>query len=84
MASKLLDEVKTLAKLTDTEAQKFGAFLDAWFTKHFTGNRISADTDTYNLCHAAKEELKAAVVPTAPAPEVTPAASPSVTPSANP
>lgn len=32
--------------------------IEAWFVKHFTGNRISADTDTYNICHAAKEDLK--------------------------
>ena len=67
MATKLSDEIKALSKLTESEVQKIHAAIDAWFVKHFYGNSISQDEVKFNLCHAAKEDLKTIV---APAPEV--------------
>ena len=77
--AKLLDEVKTLAKLTEAEVAKVHAAIDAWFVKHFHGNSISADTDKFNMCQAAKEDLKTIVTPPVVAASSAPAADASAT-----
>lgn len=60
--SKVEDEVKTGVKKVEAklsaEVQKVHAIIEAWFVRHFHGNKISGDTDSYNICHAAKEDLK--------------------------
>ncbi len=61
--AKLIDEVKALAKLAEADVQKIHAAIDAWFVKHFHGNSIAADTDKYNICQAAKEDLKTIIAP---------------------
>lgn len=66
--AKLIDEVKTLGKLTEAEVAKIHTAIDAWFVKHFHGNRVAADTETFNLAHAAKEDLKTIVAPVATTP----------------
>jgi hypothetical protein len=34
------------------------ALIDAWFATHFSNSIVSRDTETFNLVHAAKEDLK--------------------------
>lgn len=60
--SKVETEIKTGVKKAEAkisaEVQKIHAIIEAWFAKHFHGNKISGDTDSYNIAHAAKEDLK--------------------------
>ena len=63
------DEVNTLETDAETEVETGVAdaenevlatdtAVDAWFVRFFHGSKIAAETDLYNLCHGAKEELK--------------------------
>lgn len=62
---KVEDEIKAVETKVSAEVAAIHAKIDAWFVKHFHGNRISQDTDSFNICHAAKEDLKTIVAPVA-------------------
>jgi hypothetical protein len=32
--------------------------IEAWFRTHFHNSRIAQDTESYNIAHSAKEDLK--------------------------
>lgn len=42
----------------DNREQKVNAEIDSWFDDSFRGTSLGNDTDTWNLVHGAKEELK--------------------------
>jgi hypothetical protein len=41
-----------------TPTAETDALVERWFADHFHGSPLARDTATYNLVHAAKEELK--------------------------
>lgn len=63
--------VKDVEAALVAEAHEVRAKVEAWFRKHFHNSRISQDEVSYNLAHAAKEDLKTIIAPlpaeTAPA-----------------
>lgn len=52
------DDAKADVAAVETEASKVNSAIDAWFVAHFHGTKIAAETELFNLCHKAKEELK--------------------------
>ena len=57
------DEVKAVEKEISAEAKALFDKVESWFAKHFHGNKISGDTESYNLAYAAKEDLKKILSP---------------------
>lgn len=49
---------KTSEKAISAETKATHDKIETWFANHFHGNKISGDTESYNLAYAAKEDLK--------------------------
>jgi hypothetical protein len=58
MANEIQEKAASVISKAEAEFQKIEGIIEAWFVKHFHGNAISADTDKFNICQAAKEDLK--------------------------
>jgi hypothetical protein len=58
--------IKDEVTKVETEAKALETKIEVWFVKHFHGSKIAGDTDSYNIAHAAKEDLKKILAPTAP------------------
>lgn len=55
--------VKDVENAVVAEAHELRAKIEAWFAKHFHNSKISQDETSYNLAHAAKEDLKTIIAP---------------------
>ena len=57
-------EIQKVETTVSADAKEVLAAVEAWFVKHFHGNKISQDTDSFNICQNAKEDLKAIITKT--------------------